>query len=239
MRLHRLLPLLLSSLLSTFSAAFVVLPSNTQRLSTTTSFSVAGGAAPTISISTCENLQKAAEFMIDAFWLNSPQGLVLDEGDIPDSTKSSLVEEQLLDFEDKYGERLGQRTLNTALLQAVNEDDGEIVGLAAVEVTLLDKKIGDTISSSKSENLIKTTVASLGPKERRAYKNAPVGQICEELMSPDLEAVAVLSNLVVSPSARRLGIAKNLSDAVERVAADEWRYESLWLRVEADNQAAR
>lgn len=176
--------------------------------------------------------------MIDAFWLKSPQGLVIDD-EVSDSTKASLLQEQVLDFEDKYGERLGQRTLNTALLQARNEDNGELAGLVAVEVTLLDKKIGDTISSSKSENLVKTTVASLGPKERRAYKNAPVEQVCEELMSPDLEAVAVLSNLVVSPSARRLGIAKQLCDAVESLAAKEWQYKTLWLRVESENQAAR
>lgn len=184
------------------------------------------------------DIQLAAAFMVDAFWLNSPQGLVLDES-VNENTKKGLIQHQVDDLLEKYGERMGKRSLDTVLIQAVDSSTKEILGLVGLEVSLLNKDIGDTLSTTKSDNLLKNAVASLGPKDRRLYKSASVQQIATELLPPELEAVAVLSNLVVSPTARRRGIAQMLCAQVERVANDEWGYPTLYLRVEQDNAAAR
>ncbi|KAI2511029.1 FR47-like protein [Fragilaria crotonensis] len=201
-------------------------------------FSTAADSVSMGRITSEVDIQLAAAFMVDAFWLNSPQGLVLDES-VNDGTKKGLIEHQVDDLLEKYGERMGKRSLDTVLIQAVDSSTKEILGLVGLEVSLLNKDIGDTLSTTKSDNLLKNAVASLGPKDRRLYKSASVQQIATELLPPELEAVAVLSNLVVSPTARRRGIAQMLCAQVERVANDEWGYPSLYLRVEQDNAAAR
>jgi ribosomal protein S18 acetylase RimI-like enzyme len=43
----------------------------------------------------------------------------------------------------------------------------------------------------------------------------------------------------VSPSARRRGIAVKLCNEVERIASSEWEFDSLFLKVESENCAAR
>ena len=198
-------------------------------------------AAESVSIGpivTEGDIQIAAEFMVDAFWLNSPQGLVLDES-VSERTKAVLIQQQADDLQEKYGERMGKRSLDTVLIRAVDSSTKEILGLVGLEVSLLNKDIGDTLSTTKSDNLLKNAVASLGPKDRRLYKSASVQQIATELLPSELEAVAVLSNLVVSPTARRRGIAQSLCAQIERVAHAEWGYPTLYLRVERDNAAAR
>jgi len=185
-----------------------------------------------VEISSATDLPNAAKFMVDAFWLNSPQNLVLESGD-----SESLISEQADDLQDKYGERMGKRVLVSTLMQARSDD--ELVGLVGLEISLLDKDLGDTISSTKSEELLKQAVASLGPKQRRQYRDASVKDIATELLPPHLEPVAVLSNLVVSPKARRQGIAQQLCAEAERLVRSEWGYDELYLRVEAENEAAR
>jgi len=220
------------------ASSFLIVPSNHPRLSSSNTAFFATQDDGDISMEACSNMKKAGEFMVEAFWLNSPQQLVLPDVTVSDSAKEKLMEEQIADLELKYGERLGKPYLGTTLIQAVDKA-GEILGMVALEVSLLDMNVGDTISSNKSEDWIKSSVASLGPKQRRLYKNAKVSKICKELMPSHLEAVAVLSNLVVSPTARRMGIAQKLVDETQRVAKEEWKYDTLWLRVEAENEAAR
>lgn len=185
-----------------------------------------------------QDMARAASFMVDAFWLNSPQGLCLSTD--ASSNSDSLVQEQAHDFTEKYGERMGKRVLDTMLIQAIGEGD-ELLGLVGLEVSLLDKTSGDIVSATKSQDLLKMAVASLGPKQRREYKKATVQQICTELLPSHLEAVVVLSNLVVSPQARRRGIAQQLCREAERISggSEEWGYDALYLRVEEQNEAAR
>ena len=53
-----------------------------------------------------------------------------------------------------------------------------------------------------------------------------------------MKAVCFLSYLTVLPSERRKGIAAKLCDETERLAK-EWQYDSIFLKVEDDNIAAR
>jgi ribosomal protein S18 acetylase RimI-like enzyme len=207
--------------------------------STTTSLQMAEATASDVKMvpsnGSPEEMDLAASFMVDAFWLNSPQGLCLSGDAAPDG--AMLLQEQAHDFNEKYGEIMGSRVLNTMLIQAMGENSA-LLGLVGIEVSLLDKTVGDIVSATKSQDLLKMAVASLGPKERRTYKKATVQEICTELLPPHLEAVVVLSNLVVSPQARRRGIAKQLCQEAERMAGS-WGYDALYLRVEAGNEAAR
>uniref|UniRef100_A0A7R9ZSG1 N-acetyltransferase domain-containing protein n=1 Tax=Craspedostauros australis TaxID=1486917 RepID=A0A7R9ZSG1_9STRA len=100
----------------------------------------------------------------------------------------------------------------------------------------MDKDV--VLDGERAEAVCKSTVASLGPKQRREYKNASVKTIATELLSPDTKAVCVLSNLAVSPNARRRGIANVLCDEAEALASD-WGYSQMHLLVEEENTAAR
>jgi hypothetical protein len=193
------------------------------------------------TISSPSDIKEAAKFMVNAFWLHSPQGLLLDDAlTLSDSDQEALVQHQIADFQEKYGERMGQRILKTSLQRAIDSKTNECLGLVGLELSLLNIDLGDTLSTTKSEEMIKRAVASLGPKQRRQYKDASVDEIARELLPPEWKVVAVLSNLVVSPSARRRGLAKALCDRVECIASGpEWRYSNLYLRVESENLAAR
>ena len=186
-------------------------------------------------------MQAAASFMVDSFWLSSPQQLVLtgpEDGSVTVESRKSLVEIQAEDLMDKFGERLGKRMLDASLITALDDKTDEMVGIVGVEVRLLDKSDGSIWGPVASSDTIKNAVASLGPKQRRQYKDATVQVIAAELLPPELETIALLSNLSVSPKARRQGLAQRLCEKVELVARS-WGYSELYLKVEAENEAAR
>ena len=94
------------------------------------------------------------------------------------------------------------------------------------------------LEPEQSEAMGINAVASLGPKQRREYKNAPLSKIAEECLPADTKSVVVLSNLAVSPDARRRGVAKALCNEVEALAED-WGYNQLHLLVEEGNTVGR
>ena len=97
----------------------------------------------------------------------------------------------------------------------------------------------DFLSIDASERLLTQAVASLGPKQRREFKDASVIDIANQLLSPDISAVCTLSNLCVSPMARRQGLAAKLCKEAERIAKEVLRFSDIYLRVEVVNAAAR
>lgn len=190
-----------------------------------------------------KSIDAAAEFMVDSFWIQSPQQLMWksasDEtpvSEISDSDISSLVDEEGRDLMDKYGERMGKRKLEAAILAATDADS--ILGLVTIEVSLLDIDSKDIMSAKASEKMLTDAVSSLGPKQRREYRASPVTQIANELLPAQFSAVCSMSNLCVSSKARRMGVARKLCEAAERMAKEEWGFEELHLRVEASNEAA-
>lgn len=187
------------------------------------------------------SIDNAARFMVDAFWLQSPQQLIQNAGDssaeISESAKTSLTSIQANDLMDQYGERMGKRKLD-ALILAAMDGDNSIQGMVTIEVRLLDKQ-SDILLADASERMLTQAVASLGPKQRREYKDASVIDIANQLLPPDIIAVCSLSNLCVSPAARRRGIAGKLCSEAERVAKEELGFEEMYLRVEASNEAAK
>lgn len=181
-------------------------------------------------------LNMAGSFLVDSFWLNSEHHQLGESAAISDQARLGLVVEQCSDLQEKYGERMGKRVLNACVLGALDPNSKEMLGVATLKATLLIKD--DVLEADKAEAIAKNAVASLGPKQRRLYKDSSIGTIAKDLLSPDTKAVCVLSNLAVSGKARRRGIAKTLCEEAEALASD-WGYDEVYLLVEKDNAAAR
>lgn len=192
-----------------------------------------------------ESINEAAEFLIDSFWLDArhlvtqPAERETNALSVSEDARRSLYERQASDLFDNYGERMGKTILDSAVIKAVDTKTGKIVGLVCVSSLLFDAKTEEVLSTQDSEELLKAAVATLGPKVRRRYKDASAEDIAMDLLGGDMEAVCCISNLAVSPKARRTGIASQLCDEAERIASVEWGYDVMFLKVEADNTAAR
>lgn len=186
------------------------------------------------------SIRQAASFMVDNFWLASPQNLISggdDSSDISDGAKGNLIEEQDNDLTGTYGEIMGKRTLESCLLVA--EDDAGLLGLVGIESRLYNKSALLLFTAEKSQFMLKNAVATLGPKQRRQYKDSPASELVNELLPPELELVCCLSNLSVGPRSRRLGVAMKLCTEAENMARDDWGFDQMYLKVEKDNEAAR
>ena len=194
------------------------------------------------------SILEASTFMVDSFWLGSSRHLLQarpqeQEERLPlpvsDALRSALIEEQIADFMENYGERLGQRLLETGIVLARDGDDGDqqLLGMVCLAETLFDQEHSRVLPISEAETLLKDAVAALGPKQRRQYKDASALEIVQLL--PGKQAVCCLSNLAVAPAARRRGVALQLCRAVEEAVATNLGYDSLMLLVERDNAHAR
>jgi ribosomal protein S18 acetylase RimI-like enzyme len=148
----------------------------------------------------------------------------------------NLVVEQCADLQEKHGERMGKRLLNSCVFGALDTESKEMVGVATLKATLLVSE--NVLEGERAEVIAKNAVAALGPKQRREYKDASIGVIASELLSPDSKAIVVLSNLAVSLSARGKGIAGQICNETE-LLAKSWGYNEIWLLVESENEAAR
>ena len=196
------------------------------------------------SIDDGNSIKEAANFMVDAFWLQSPQQLVTSSSSdntsssISDKIKQNLANLQAQDLNDKYGERMGKRLLQSSLLTVRGgNDNDDILGIIGIEVCLLNKETKKILSPEISEDKLKQAVA--GPKQRRQYKNSPASELALELLPPELILVCCLSNLSVSSKARRKGVAIKLCEKAEDIAKNEFGFTSLYLKVETENVAAR
>jgi ribosomal protein S18 acetylase RimI-like enzyme len=181
-------------------------------------------------------LNVAGAFLVNSFWLGSDHHQLDGTIELAEDARLNLVIEQCADLQEKYGERMGKRLANACVLGALDQETKELVGLATLKETLLMNN--ELVESEKAEMIAKTAVASLGPKQRRQYKDAPLATIAAELLSPDTKAVCVLSNLCVSKKARRRGIAQTMCGEVEAISTD-WGYSDVHLLVEYDNASAR
>ena len=177
--------------------------------------------------------------MIDSFWKPLSQA---EDPDRDFSSPASLSAHDTLtltvqhDLESRYGELMGRRQLSSCLLGAF--EDSELVGMVGVDVTLVEEGQSILYTREVAETKLKNAIASLGPKQRREYKDASVMDIVQALL-PNCKAVVVLSNLAVGMNHRRKGVGKLLCQEVERLADQEWDMNELYLRVESQNDAAR
>ena len=187
-----------------------------------------------------DTLRESAAFMMKSFW-----GL--------EKYSDGLLSDQMHDFETIYGERIGKRQLASHLILARDDNDNGITGLVGIEVALLNRSTNDDdndepqskiLKYSESEQTLKNAISSLGPKQRRQYKDATVQELVSEL--PDLkgkyEAVIVLANLAVRGDVRGTGFGVKLCREAERIVMDMRNGDDIYrmmLQVEGDNAAAK
>jgi ribosomal protein S18 acetylase RimI-like enzyme len=152
---------------------------------------------------------------------------------------SDFLVEQVEDLNDRFGEILGRRKLQTHLVVGRNQQ-GNIEGSVGVEVALFDRKQVDIMSYRQSEKTLNGAMAALGPKERRLYKDSTIVELVAGLPSlgGQYEAVAVLANLCVSPASRGNGVGEKLCKEAETIVKD-WGIGKIALKVEAGNTPAR
>jgi len=182
------------------------------------------------------SLNKAANFMMDSFWLQPPH--IIGSGDeLSSNLKSNLVSTQVQDMNDRYGERIGKRLFRTSFLGAYDSDE-TLVGIVGIEENLLNVETKEIMSNKNSENKLKEALTVLRPKERRTLKGCSTVELCGELI-PDFEYIATLNNLAVSPTKRRMGIGTELCKNVESITQKQWDHECIFLKVEAENDSAR
>lgn len=184
-------------------------------------------------------LNAVGSFLVDSFWLNSDHHQLGSNAaeEISSEARMNLVIEQCADLQEKYGERMGRRLARSIVIGALDEETQELIGAATLKETLLINN--DMLEPEKAEVVAQNAVASLGPKQRREYKNAPITAIASELLSPDTQAVCVLSNLAVSRKARRRGVGRLICEEMEALAQEDWGYDAVHLLVEKDNSVAR
>jgi GNAT superfamily N-acetyltransferase len=179
--------------------------------------------------------------MVDAYWLNSSSSLLADgstDQQLSDTSRSKLAEAQAQDLVERYGKHEG--LLHSYLFMALG-DKNEILGLVGMEVRLCDQKANVIHSTQKSEQMLRDALSMLSPQEQRRIKEniECVPELANDFMAPEIGAVCVLSNLCVSPKARRKGLATKLCLEVERVAGTICGCEHIYLEVEEENIAAR
>ena len=211
-----------------------------------------------------ESLRKAAELMVDAYWLASPISLIAKEHDCPRSddgvrsptpsfeeVRNNLINAQLQDFVERYDASRRDRLLHSRLLTAVghptdlahgsNSQESEILGIVGMEVRICDKASKTIHSTQESERMILDAFTGDNVAIRQQAMNTPtcIPRLVDDLLPAELSAVCVLSNLAVSPKARRQGLATRLCKEVERLARNYCGCASVYLEVEAINTAAR
>ncbi len=193
------------------------------------------------------SINKASEFMLQSFWIP----LSLEEGKSEDDVNTKpLLQSIKEEFTARYGEIMGRRTLKSCLLSAydISSEEEKLVGIVGIDMTLIDTENQIQYSRNEAESTIKKVVSSLGPKQRREYKDSTVAEIVNDLLPPHFSVGAVLSNLAVGLDQRKRGIGLELCNFVEEFVVggdqdgesrDSWCVDDIYLRVEEDNTPAR
>mmetsp|Transcript_10204 Transcript_10204/g.22639 ORF Transcript_10204/g.22639 Transcript_10204/m.22639 type:complete len:310 (-) Transcript_10204:93-1022(-) len=216
-------------------------------------FGSGSATAETVVLKSCDDevsMSLGASLMLDSFWL--PQvAQATEEGTLSDGSRTKLLEEQRSDLSGRYGERMGKRLMPSTLLLATSPDSDrtEPVGMVGIEAVLWDREGREVLLNAASEGILKSALSSLGPKQRRALKDANLCELCRELLKdgPAYEPAVVLANLAVDPSIRRSGIGRKLCVAAGEFALKEifpdcesWDTPpQMVLQVEAANDGAR
>ena len=143
---------------------------------------------PQVDIVSSDNerfINMAGSFLVDNFWLSSRHHNI--KGEITREMRMSLIVEQCADLQEKYGEILGKRLLKSCVLGALEKETKEMVGVVTLRGSLLIND--EVLESERAEVIAKNAISSLGPKQRREYKDASMSTIATELLSPDSKAI--------------------------------------------------
>lgn len=178
------------------------------------------------------DLCDASHFFVGAFWSASTSTESLPA--LSENQMGELARMQLVDMEERYSELVGTRRLKSTLLIARIGD--EIVGCCGCELAVVETAAMRVLPRSRGEAIFKSAFAELGGRARNELRKAPLEELAQRLLPPELEVRPVLSNLACDPSRRGVGLGRLLCERVEE-AAREWGYDSMLLQVEECNVA--
>ena len=159
-----------------------------------------------------EDLDRAADFFVDAFWDSRENGLGERE-------RGSLQRDQLRDWQRRYGETVVPGPPEGNRLLLAEDWRGRIVGCVSV-------------SSGPYQRILESRINDGGFDPRKGKVEF------EEPARPRNAAVPLMANLAVARSARRRGVGKKLAVAAERHARD-FGYSEIVLLVEEGNTPAQ
>ncbi len=197
---------------------------------------------------TPHQLHKAASAFVQAYWDATPDR-------VPKLLHDELVRSHYADMENRYSELVGARRLQSTLLvanergaaTAANDataaganDAAEVLALVGCEVAVVNLAEQKVLPRREGEALFRSRLTAMGARQRNEMRNAPLDELSRAVLPEAHQLFAVLSNLAVTRSHRRRGLARALCSEVEAVAA-QWRSagELLLLQVEEANMPAR
>jgi ribosomal protein S18 acetylase RimI-like enzyme len=177
-----------------------------------------------------ETIARASEFFAREFW----------SAELSDQQRTQLSARHRADFEMRYGELTGKRRFPSALLLALRSD-GEIIGCAGVEMTIVDPARAIFFDRAQAEAVFAERLGAMGGRERNQYRKSLLPELAAVFLEPGQAVRPVLSNLAVSRQSRGTGLGDRLVKGCEdvvRSAIGSWAGEDLWLLVEQQNSPA-
>jgi ribosomal protein S18 acetylase RimI-like enzyme len=168
-------------------------------------------------------LQDVSEFFIDAFWTSkvSLPTTARAAKTLTDRQERELYQSQSSEFQKRYFNSNRQAELLIFRSSTKKKTNGIQSRAAATQMNIYD---------GLSDSLDKEIAACVGVEVERI----PTGS----LRGPIVDTAPLMSNLAVSRSYRRQGLARRLVREVERMVQEDWGYSVCYLYVERQNQGA-
>lgn len=183
---------------------------------------------------TPKEVKEWVEFFTDSFWEASTTW----EGvSFTDKERKEVSEGGIQDMEQRYGQIMGKRRLQSQFFVAREPDTGKIVGCVGVEAAIVDPMLGKVFTRTEGESLIKTEFEVMSVRERPKYRRLHIKELTEAFF-PEYKVFGLLANLAVDKSTRGKGLARILCKKCEEKTA-EWGLDAIVLQVEEANVAGR
>jgi len=184
---------------------------------------------------TCTNsqIQEAASFLVDYFWLRD------DRNNLPGDNFNRSDVLHLLS-EELARTYIVEQQLRSVLIWRRSSQDGSPLGLMGLAEIMWDSKTKGFWSPEDAMYVLDRAVSNLNPLQKLRYMNATPCKIAQDLL-PGLQQgrfQLLCVVCVLSVAERRQGIGVYLCHRAEAIAKEKWGYDTIHLKVEADNPAA-
>jgi len=183
---------------------------------------------------TAQQIGDAAAFFVEAYWA---QGTAIEPMDLSENQRAEIARQQRIDMEERYGELVGSRRLNSALYVSRPSANAPINGVVGFEIAVIDMHAAEILSRRRGEGLFKNALMEMGARDRNALRKAPLKDLAAQLLPVGHIVSPVLSNLAVARESRRSGLAQSLCRVCEEAALENG-FDSIFLQVEEDNAPA-
>ena len=182
------------------------------------------------------DIEVCSKFFVESFWEKSTTTMSRPV-EMTNSQRKAVEQEQLRDLQDRYGKLLGERKLKSALV-VLRDQEGRIEACCGVELAVADTEAFELLARAEGEQMLKGGLAALGGRSRNELRGQPVQMVAARVLPQGYALIPVLSNLAVRESSRGQGLAKQVCQQCEVIAAG-WGFSEMMLLVEEANAPAR